>query len=445
MTIRNDASVFPSGTSEKRKAQKGKPLSEPNEAKGEAFDVAVSGEVKPGTDTSRVEALDNNANNLSHIGFRQLRASRYERRNALWSISSIERVRACGRVRVAHAAGIKIVDGRASYSGLATCGSVWACPVCSSKIMTFRNVEVKTAIDRWAKADKSFVFQTLTMRHSKGQSLKELWEGLSYAWQRLNSGATSKRETAKYGQVGFLRVVELTHGKNGWHIHIHLLRFLDMPLTDEQAKEWAEAQYKRWAKALTDKGLATPLRSGQDFKLTRNADDLAKYLTKQANYGGKLDKELTSSFTKKAKQGGRKPFEILEDLITNPTGEDASLWFEFEQVSQGKKQTHWSNGLRELLGLNEELSDEEQAAKDAAVSVLPLICITDKGLRTLGSNRRWQHQALTIAEISGLQQLEEFFTDIGVETVPTSVMFPEDKSLDDFFELQGVLDTYATF
>jgi len=443
MTIRSDASVFTGGASEKRQAQKGKLLSEPNEAKGEAFDVAVSGEAKPETDTSGVEALDNNANNLSRKDLRKLRAARYERRNALWSLTSLPRLKGCGRVRVSDLAGIKLVGGTATYSGLATCGSVWCCPVCSAKINASRSHDVRTAIDLWGMKNKSFIFQTLTLRHHKGQSLTELWAGLSYAWQRLNSGAIAKREVAEYGQKGFIRVVELTYGKNGWHIHIHILRFLDNPISDDQVKTWSEQQYLRWAKALSDKGLASPLREAQDFKLSRNAEDLAKYLTKQANYGGKLGMELTSQETKKAKLGGRKPFEILDDYIVNPTGEDRDLWLEYEAASKGKKQTHWSNGLRTMLGIDYEKTDEElseETEQENAVEVLPVVCITNDGMRVLTRNKRWQHEALTVAERSGAKALERYLTEIGVEYYePTFRSYGPDW-LEDYFELKEMLE-----
>lgn len=308
--------------------------------------------------------------------------------------------------------------------------------------MASRNHDVKTAIDRWGMADKAFVFQTLTMRHHKGQSLAELWSGLSYAWQRLNSGALSKKEVERFQQTGFIRVVEITHGKNGWHIHIHILRFLEKGLADTEVKEWSEAQYKRWSKALTDIGLDSPLRQAQDFKLTRNAQDLAKYLTKQANYGGKLDKEMTSSETKKAKLGGRKPFEILDDALANSQGLDKALWLEYETVSQGKKQTHWSNGLRDLLGINQELDDEETAAREEAISTPPVVCLTNQGIKTLSSQRRWQHEALTVAERSGVKALEIFLTEIGVEFFSSQMPVPLDTSLDDYFEFQDLLNEH---
>lgn len=444
MTIRSEASVFIDEASVKRPTRKGESLNEHNEVKGEGFVVVRSGVAEPMRDTSGAEALDKNANNLSRRDIRLLRAARYERRYGLWRLSALQRVRDCGRVRVSDKAGIKLVGGSATYSGLATCGSVWCCPVCSSKIMASRSHDVKSAIDAWGSKGKSFIFQTLTMKHHKGQSLDELWNGLSYAWQRLNSGGSAKKEATRYSQSGFIRVVELTHGKNGWHIHIHILRFLDTPPSQNDVEAWAEAQFQRWSNALTKKGLATPMRNAQDFKLTRNAEDLAKYLTKQAHYGGKLSKELTSSATKTAKQGGRKPFEILDGYIANPEGEDRYLWLEYERASKGKKQTHWSNGLRTLLGIEYEKSDDEVACEEIEeiVEEIPVVYLTNSGMKTLTRNKNWQHEALTVAERSGIKALKDYLRLIEVEYLDPFQIASEDASAKDYGELMELLYEY---
>jgi hypothetical protein len=446
MANRSVASVFIDEASEKRPTRKGEFLSELNEAKGDAFVVVRSDAAESMRDTSKASALDNNANNLSRKKLRELRASRYERRYGLWKISSLQRVRDCGRKKITKMAGIKLVGGTATFSGLATCGSVWCCPVCAAKIMASRSKDVKAAIDLWGLQNKSFIFQTLTMRHHKGQSLEELWQGLSFAWQRLNSGGAAKAEAAKYAQAGFIRVVELTYGSNGWHIHIHILRFLETPPSEIQVKEWSNAQFERWSKALTAKGLATPMRDAQDFKLTRNAEDLAKYLTKQAHYGGKLGMELTSAETKKAKRGGRKPFEVLDDAIGTPHGNDRRLWEEYEQASRGKKQTHWSNGLRTMLGIDYDKSDEEIAISEAdqVKETVPIVCLSNKGIRLLTSNKKWQHEALTITERLGEEGLKDYLDDRGIEWQTPQEIIDEDEkykddSGDDYFTMASLL------
>jgi hypothetical protein len=444
MTIRGVASVSIDEASEKRLTRKGEFLSELNEAKGEGLVVGWSGEVESRADANKAEALDNNANNLSQGVFHNARAARYAARYKLWKLSGLNRVRDCGRVSVVDFPGIKLKDGSASYSGLATCGSVWCCPVCNSKIMTQRANEVRTAIDAWKDKGKVFAFQTLTMRHHKGQSLDELWSALSFAWQRLNSGASSMKEAALYGQVGFIRVVEVTYGSNGWHVHIHIVRFLNRKLTESERKAWAESQFKRWGKALMDKGLAEPLRAAQDLKLTKNAEDLAKYITKQSNFGRRLSMEITSQRTKRARLGGRKPFDILADYIANPDGPDKSLWLEYEKAATGKKQNHWSKGLRELLGIDRLETDEDKPKDEALtdsqrIDLLPDIVLNNESIAKLNSTNGWQHEALYRAEVLGLDGLREFLDSIGVNHMTPERAFGEKNSIDDYLQLQSVL------
>jgi hypothetical protein len=313
--------------------------------------------------------------------------------------------------------------------------------------MTTRAQEVKKAIETWKDQGKVFAFQTLTMRHHKGQTLEELWDALSFAWQRLNSGATSMKEAATYGQAGFIRVVEITYGANGWHIHIHIVRFLERELNESERRTWAESQFKRWSKALTQKGLAEPLRAAQDLKLTRNAEDLAKYITKQSNFGGRLSLEITSQRTKKARLGGRKPFDILADYITNPTGQDKALWLEYEQAATGKKQTHWSKGLRDLLGIDDELEDEtlvedELLSDDQRIADLPDVVLDNDGIAKLNSTDGWQHEALARAEIEGLEGLKLFLTSIGVCFKSPEEAWGDKDPHDDFFAYQKLLDDF---
>ena len=83
------------------------------------------------------------------------RQRRYALREESWEHSSIRRVRLCGRVRARRADGrdqlpeIRAVDeGTCYWSGVARCGSVWACPVCSPKIRHERALEVRPGCRR---------------------------------------------------------------------------------------------------------------------------------------------------------------------------------------------------------------------------------------------------------------------------------------------------------
>jgi integrase len=59
----------------------------------------------------------------------------------------------------------------AGYSGLASCGSVWACPQCAAKIATRRADELSKVMRAVDEAGGSAFLLTLTMRHERGDRL----------------------------------------------------------------------------------------------------------------------------------------------------------------------------------------------------------------------------------------------------------------------------------
>lgn len=88
--------------------------------------------------------------------------------------------------------------GRAFYSDLVLCGSVWACPVCAAKIQERRR-EKSPAID-WAYAEGlQPTMVTLTFPHYVWRVLRELRDQQADALHRLRAtvspGAGSRRPT----------------------------------------------------------------------------------------------------------------------------------------------------------------------------------------------------------------------------------------------------------
>ncbi len=172
---------------------------------------------------------------------RRPRDDRYVARRWLWDNAgrSANRVRACGLRAQGSATGegvitLRVADAatdspRAGWSGLQSCGSTWACPVCAEKIQAKRNADVAAAL-AVAKARGLVVgFLTFTVRHKRRHALTSVWAAVSHAWRATTSGSprewTKDRDT--FGIAGYLRLTEVTHGDgNGWHVHIHALVFL---------------------------------------------------------------------------------------------------------------------------------------------------------------------------------------------------------------------------
>lgn len=249
----------------------------------------------------------------------------------------------------------------AGFSGLVTCGSVWVCPVCAAKVANRRSEELANVIKHVLDAGGSASLVTLTMRHHQGHKLEDCWDALSYAWSRVTSGKAWQADQEMGDLLGWVKVVEATHGEHGWHLHVHVLMCWDRPVSLELAEGVGARMWMRWEKALNRKGFDSIAdHGGLDVRMASlDSNNLGDYFTK-------LAREITSSYSKEAHGAGRSPFAILRDCKSGLV-DDIKLWWEWEQASRDRRQITWSQGgrdLRKLAGLKRQKSDEEIAAED---------------------------------------------------------------------------------
>lgn len=247
----------------------------------------------------------------------------------------------------------------AGLSGLVTCGSVWSCPVCSAKIATRRAEELadfmRFALEHGCKAS----LVTLTMRHHEGQSLKDCWDALSASWRAVISGKQWCTDADAYGLRGWVKAVEVTRGKSGWHVHIHALMIWDNPVTLAEAQHVGDRMWRRWNRALERRGFDSLRDSGGlDVRMASlrpgNGSGLHEYFVK-------LSHEVTGGQAKLAKGGGRTPFQMLSNALETGEAADVHGWWEWERASHGRRQIARSKGLREWANLGKEQTDEEIA------------------------------------------------------------------------------------
>jgi hypothetical protein len=283
-------------------------------------------------------------------------------------MTTLSRLRDCGAKTVSGFGGpILRITGAdeeriAGYAGLVTCGSTWACPTCSAKIAARRAEELSQVMRTVLTSGGSASLITLTMRHHSGHRLKDCWDALSSAWRGVISGKQWLADQELGGLLGWVRVVEATHGRNGWHLHVHVLVCWKRSVSLEQARDIGHRMWQRWTRVLDRRGFTSwKHRGGVDVRMaTLRTDNLAHYFTK-------LAREVTYSHAKESR-GGRSPFKLLTDGLGTGDAEDLDLWGEWEQVSFGKRQLTWSLGahdLRKLAGVGEQ-TDEEIATEDLA-------------------------------------------------------------------------------
>lgn len=260
----------------------------------------------------------------------------------------------------------------AFYSGLVTCGSVWACPVCAAKIQERRREEIAQGME-WAYAKGlQPVMVTLTFPHYAWQELSVLLAQQAFALEKLRAGNPWTRFKDRHGFEGLIRGLELTYGTNGWHPHTHEMWFVSGDVDAQKMKVHILARWERvCARAglldLTDeKQLAAFREHAVDVKgWCSTSDYLAKF--DEARHWG-ADRELAKSSTKEGRAKGLHPFALLANAAEGDKAAGA-LFVQYVDAMRRKAQLYWAPRLKAKVGLveksDEDLAEESREAADA--------------------------------------------------------------------------------
>lgn len=308
------------------------------------------------------------------------RADRYRLQNTAQSLLWNEGVKAgleypanfhktikCMRVRFGD--GIDVCQshehGTAFYGrGLVSCGKP-GCPVCSPKIQERRRQEIASAFD-WTYTRhqtgtaKKVIMVTLTFPHTAFDALQDLLDKQRGALTRLRKGKIWDKFKKQVGFDGLIRTLEVTHGQNGWHPHVHEAWIVDQTA---DASDIRKKVTDRWLKMCQKEGLvpenrvADFLEHAVDVADNCRASDYFAKMDNTVSWG--MDRELAKASSKKGKKSGRSPFQILDDA-SGGCKKSADLYLEYVRGMKGKAQVFWSPGLKSRVG-QEDKSDEEVA------------------------------------------------------------------------------------
>jgi hypothetical protein len=235
-------------------------------------------------------------------------------------------------------------------NGPGFCGSTWACPRCAHCIASKRAEEVQEAVKRWRNLSPKHTLSmaTFTVRHALGDDLKKVREGISKAFRSLWAGSSGIARRSRLRRSHMIKALEVTHGENGWHPHLHVIFFHDGEPNSEAVEELKAA----WELAVTHQigpRYAPSYEHGVDVSALR-----------EATYIAKLGLEVAAIVTKSGRAGSRTPWQIAQDA---GAGDEPSivLWRTYMRSMYGARQLFWSPDLRKTLRLEESLSDEQIA------------------------------------------------------------------------------------
>lgn len=288
------------------------------------------------------------------------------------------RVCMCSKIRIDIEKPIDVTvdreNGRASYGNIAKCGNVWACPVCSRKISEERREEVQTAINEWRRRGNLVAMMTNTISHNIGDALQDVKTLFSKAWRSYTGGRGWADFCDEWSYHGRIRVIEITYGMNGWHLHAHTILFLEVS-PDYDISPMRHELKTRWMKAVQRHGGHANYENGCDITVREN--DISDYVTKHGRLPSDIEEkieasavgwteshELAKAVTKNAKtEDGRTPFRMLQDYAELGDKRAGALFVEYVRAMKNQKQLEWSKGLKNdlLNGEHDEKSDEEVA------------------------------------------------------------------------------------
>lgn len=387
-----------------------------------------------------------NANTVSnapdlHVSKRD---DRWDMLRTLWGVSELERVRACRRRLLGSDIMIKLNGDTAHYAGAETCGSIHACPCCAANIRNARALHVSRAAANWDRDGGSIFAVTLTAPHGKGTKLGDrkdvdpetgqvrkmigrngkerdavipgLYSAITSSFTRLLTGNRWLRVKKLVRVEGVLRAVEITHGENGWHPHVHALFFVKGEPGAEALAEFAGHIKGVWSKEITKHGLKVPSDThGVVIERCRSAEDAGVYICKtQDGEGAAVGNELARGDLKRGRGEHRTPFEILGDFRDTGDKADLDLWHEYERVSRGRKAI---TGLSFIEGLVDEedvtMTDEELAALE--VGGEDVIRLPGDAWREVTAIRGLPAQLLAAAERGGELGVRSVLRRHGIE------------------------------
>lgn len=264
-------------------------------------------------------------------------------------------VRTSCMVEVRHTTGMA-----ANYRNLATCGSVWACPVCASRIQERRRLELEHLVEWAADQGLQAIMVTFTFPHTGFDSLGDLLARQADAFKRFRRGSPFARLKASIGFQGLVRSLEVTHGlTNGWHPHTHELWLVSPAVGQEIRARLVEL----WERACIAAGLLDPADQSKVYAFRQHSVDVrlnassGDYLAKQdSSRKWGITHEVAKATSKAGKAKGVHPHEFLVRMAKG----DEARYFEYLEAMKGKRQLFWSPGLKDRCGLD-EVSDDDLA------------------------------------------------------------------------------------
>jgi hypothetical protein len=277
--------------------------------------------------------------------------------------STRKSLRLCGQVPHGdHVLTYRKTDGSAVViSGLMRCESASACVVCSARIAKGRGEWLSKVFEQAVERGETISMLTLTVRHKKGDDLRTLLQAMEASYRNLQGTHAFKQLRSKYN-AKFVRVTEVTYGKNGFHPHFHIAIIHSQGVNfNLYRSELTDI----WCKWIVNNGLLAPLAKNA-LNIVENAtnEQRAWYLTKS---NGLSSLEVTNGRYKVAK-GENMSIWGVHSLAVAGDYKSGKVWRAYEGGIYKKRIFVVSRGMSEEYGVYMK-SEGEMSADEFTLSI----------------------------------------------------------------------------
>ena len=313
--------------------------------------------------------------------------------------------------------------------GLVRCASIWLCPLCAAQITEERRKQYKALFKRMSQPP---VILTLTLRHNRRQPLQRVLAAILNSYTAMFSKNKSANMWIKrWSIVGRSRGLEVTYGRNGWHVHLHIALALSEKLTDINLDDFQADCTRRWgAKVEAQGGYASPIH-GARVSIEADPSYIAKlgledvYIVRK---GGRwsIAEEMTKAPIKQGKLNGITPQGLVLIYMTGEAHRDGDfvvtpadaerLFLEYVIAMHRQQQLVASGLIKEMLGKEATISDRELVEQDSETPIMMGDLELDDWRKVLKGDKRGV--LVDVLSTGDADQLTAFLAGIGIEPEP---------------------------
>ena len=247
-------------------------------------------------------------------------------------------------------------EGNTSWTGVEHCNSIWACPLCASRIREGRRLEIQEGFNAAQKLGWKAWFVTFTVPHTIKTPLSKSLGAMRSAWAKMRRYSSLKSFWS--GVEGVIKSTEVQVGSHGFHPHFHCIFFTHGSIDESKLKA-------AWAKAIVKEGLARPSDKFGVYTKEATSVGISRYLSKvqEEKVSFEMSRSDLKQGRKKAAEWHCSPFDLLDKEVELPIDmpQRQKLWVEFFKATKSVSAIRWSKGLKEKLFV-EEVEDEKLGA-----------------------------------------------------------------------------------